>query len=225
MLSFRVVWAIVLKDLRVEWRDRETLASMCVFSILIVFLFNFAFEPGREESLRMLPGLIWIAFFFAGILGFNRSFAAERENACLEGMTLAPVDAGAIYLGKLISNLIFLAVTEAVVVFAVALWYNFSFLPALGWFTLIVFLGTLGYAALGTIFGAISANTRMREVMLPILQFPAAFPLFLGAIEATSGALRGNPPRDYSAALKLLAGASVIYIVLSFLLFEYVLEE
>jgi heme exporter protein B len=224
-MSLQAVWAIVLKDLRVEWRDRETLASMCVFSILIVFLFNFAFEPGREESLRMLPGLIWIAFFFAGVLGFNRSFAAERENACLEGMTLAPIDAGAIYLGKLISNLIFLAVTEAVVVFAVALWYNFSFLPMLGWFTLIVFLGTLGYAALGTIFAAVSANTRMREVMLPILQFPAAFPLFIGAIEATSGVLRGNPPREYAAALNLLAGASVIYVVLSFLLFEYVLEE
>jgi heme exporter protein B len=225
MLSLRIVWAIFVKDLRVEWRDRETLASMCVFSILVVFLFNFAFEPGREESLRMLPGLIWVAFFFSGTLGFNRSFAAERENACLEGMTLAPIDAGAIYLGKLLSNLFFLAITEFVVVFAVTLWYNFSFLPSLGWFTLIVFLGTLGYAALGTIFGAISANTRMREVMLPILQFPAAFPIFIGAIEATSGALRGEPPREYSAALKLLAGAGVVYVVLSFLLFEYVLEE
>jgi heme exporter protein B len=225
MHTVRIVWAVFSKDLRVEWRDRETLASMCVFSILIVFLFNFAFEPGREESLRMLPGLLWIAFFFAGILGFNRSFAAERENACLEGMTLAPVDAGAIYLGKLLSNLFFLAVTEFVVVFAVTLWYNFSFLPSLERFALIAFLGTLGYAALGTIFGAISANTRMREVMLPVLQFPAAFPLFIGAIEATSGALRGDPPGDYSGALQLLAGASVIYVVLSYLLFEYVLEE
>jgi heme exporter protein B len=225
MRSFRIIWEIFVKDLRVEWRDRETLASMCVFSILIAFLFNFAFEPGREESLRMLPGLIWIAFFFAGILGFNRSFAAERENACLEGMILAPIDAGAIYFGKLLSNLFFLAITECVVVFAVTLWYNFSFLPSLGWFTLIVFLGTLGYAALGTIFGAISANTRMREVMLPILQFPAAFPLFLAAIEATGGALRREPAAAYSAALKLLGGASVVYVVLAFLLFEYVLEE
>ena len=225
MLSFRVVWAIVLKDLRVEWRDRETLASMCVFSILIVFLFNFAFEPGREESLRMLPGLIWIAFFFAGILGFNRSFAAERENACLEGMTLAPVDGGAIYLGKLISNLIFLAVTEAVVVFAVALWYNFSFLPALGWFTLIVFLGTLGYAALGTIFGAISANTRMREVMLPVLQFPVSVPIFIGAVEATTGALRGRAASEFMAGIRLLVAFDVVFLILSYLLFEYVLEE
>lgn len=219
------MWAIFIKDLRVEWRDRETLASMCVFSILIVFLFSFAFEPGREESLRMLPGLMWIAFFFAGILGFNRSFAAERENACLEGIALAPVDAGAVYLGKLLSNLFFLVITESVVIFAVSLWYNFSFLPSLGWLTLIVSLGTLGYAALGTIFGAVSAHTRMREVMLPILQFPAAFPLFIGAIEATSGALRGNPVRDYSGALRLLAGSSIIYIVVSFLLFEYVLED
>src|SRR5256712_5427343 len=131
MRSFRVVWAIVLKDLRVEWRDRETLASMCVFSILIVFLFNFAFEPGREESLRMLPGLIWIAFFFAGILGFNRSFAAERENACLEGMTLAPIDPSLIFVGKLLANLMFLGLAQVVVVFAASLWYNFSFAPAL----------------------------------------------------------------------------------------------
>src|SRR5439155_484482 len=105
---------------------------MCVCSILIVFLFNFAFEPGREESLRMLPGVVWIVFLFAGILGFNRSFAAERENACLEGMILAPIDGGAIYFGKLLSNLVFLAITECVVVFAVTLWYNSSFLPSRG---------------------------------------------------------------------------------------------
>src|SRR6266487_6162199 len=110
MGTLNVVWAIFVKDLRVEWRSRETLAPMCVFGLLVVFLFNFAFETAREETLRLLPGLLWIAFAFSGILGFNRSFAAERENACLEGMTLAPVDGGAIYLGELISNLIFLAV-------------------------------------------------------------------------------------------------------------------
>ena len=96
MRTLRVISAIFVKDLRVEWRHRETLASMCIFGLLVVFLFNFAFEPAREESLRLLPGLLWIAFAFAGVLGFNRSFAAERENAGLEGMRLAPVDPGAI---------------------------------------------------------------------------------------------------------------------------------
>src|SRR2546426_3699412 len=99
MASLNVVWAIFVKDLRVEWRSRETLAPMCVFGLLVVFLFNFAFETAREETLRLLPGLLWIAFAFSGILGFNRSFAAERENACLEGMILAPIDPSAIFAG------------------------------------------------------------------------------------------------------------------------------
>jgi heme exporter protein B len=219
-----IAWTIFVKDLRVEWRSRETLASMCVFALLIVFLFNFAFESAREETLRLLPGLLWIAFAFAGILGFNRSFAAERENACLEGMILAPIDPSAIFLGKMFANLLFLTVTEALVVFAAALWYNFSFLPSLGRFALIVFFGTVGYVALGTIFGAIAANTRMREVMLPILQFPIAFWILILGTDATSDVLRGNTAA-FAAGAARVAGVSLVFAVVSFLLFEYVLEE
>src|SRR5256712_13807281 len=118
MGSLNVMWAIFVKDLRVEWRSRETLAPMCVFGLLVVFLFNFGFEPAREETLRLLPGLLWIAFAFTGILGFNRSFAGERENQCLEGLSLAPVDPGAIYLGKVLANVFFFIVSEAVIAFA-----------------------------------------------------------------------------------------------------------
>ncbi len=225
MHTLKVIWAIFVKDIKVEWRSREMLASMSLFGLLIVFLFNFAFEPAREESLRLLPGLLWISFAFAGILGFNRAFAGERENQCLEGLSLAPVDPGAIYLGKVLANLFFLIVAEAVVVFATSLWYNFSFLPSLRWFSFVVFLGTLGYVAVGTIFAAVAANTRMREVMLPVLQFPVAVPVFVGAIEATNGALKGDAPGDYASWVKLLVGFSVVFLVLSFLLFEYVLEE
>ena len=220
-----VVWAIFVKDLRVEWRNRETLAPMCVFGLLVVFLFNFAFETAHEETLRLLPGLLWIAFAFSGILAFNRSFAAERENASLEGLVLAPIDPSAIFLGKLLANLVFLGVTEAVVVFAAAVWYNFSFLPSLGALASILFFGTLGYAALGTIFGAVAANTRMREVMLPVLQFPVAFWVLILAVDATSDALRGAASGDIARGVFRVAGVSVIYAVVSFLLFEYVLEE
>lgn len=225
MRSLSVVWAIFVKDLRVEWRSRETLAPMCVFGLLVVFLFNFAFEAAHEETLRLLPGLLWIAFAFSGILGFNRSFASERENSCLEGMTLAPIDPGAIFVGKLLANMLFLGVTEAVIVFASAVWYNFSFLPSLRWLALILLLGTLGYAALGTIFGAVAANTRMREVMLPVLQFPVAFWVLILAEDATADALRGASSRELAGGLFRVGGVSVIYAVVSFLLFEYVLEE
>ena len=225
MQSLKIISAIFVKDLRVEWRNRETLASMCVFGILVVFLFNFAFESGREESLRLLPGLLWISFAFAGVLCFNRSFAVERENGCLEGMTVAPADPGLIYLGKMLANLLFLSIAECVIVFAAALWYNFSFLPSLRWFALITFLGTVGYVAVGTTFGAIAANTHMREVMLPVLQFPVAVPVFIAGIEASTGALKGDPPSSYAGWIKLEAGIAVIFAVLSYLLFEYVLEE
>jgi heme exporter protein B len=223
--SLKIISAIFVKDLRVEWRNRETLASMCVFGILVVFLFNFAFEPGREESLRLLPGLLWISFAFAGVLCFNRSFAVERENACLEGMTLAPVDPGLIYLGKMLANLLFLGIAECVIVFAAGLWYNFSFVPPLGWFALITLLCSEGYVAVGTTFGAIAANTHMREVMLPVLQFPVAVPVLIAGIEASTGALKGDPLSSYVGWIKLAAGFAVIFTVLSYLLFEYVVEE
>lgn len=225
MHQARVVWTVFAKDFRVEWRNRETLALMCVFGLLLVFLFNFTLDTGREESLRTLPVVLWVTFAFVGILGFNRSFAAERENSCLEGMMLAPVDPGALYLGKMLANLFFLAITEVVVVIAASLWYNFSFVPSLRWFALTTFLGTLGYVAVGTIFGAIAANTRMREVMLPVLQFPVSVPVFIGAIEATSGALKGDAVGDYASWLQLLLAFSIVFTVLAYLLFEYVLEE
>jgi heme exporter protein B len=219
------VWTIFLKDLRVEWRSREALSAMCVFGLLVVFLFNFSFNTGREESLRMLPGLLWIAFAFSGILGFNRSFAAERENGCLEALALAPIDPSAIFVGKLLANLVFLGVAEAVVVFASALWYNFSFVPALAAFAAIVLLGTLGYAALGTIFGAVAANTRMREVMLPVLQFPVAFWILVLASDASADALRGAGAAEVRGGVERVAAVSLVFTVASFLLFEYVLEE
>ena len=118
MHSLTVIWAVFAKDLRVEWRNRETVALMIVFGWLVIFLFNFTLEPAGEESLRVLPVLLWVTFAFVGILGFNRSFAAERENSGLEGMALAPADAGAIYLGKVLANLVFLGVAEVAVVFA-----------------------------------------------------------------------------------------------------------
>jgi len=225
MNNLNIIWSIVLKDLRVEWRNRETLASMCVFGLLIVFLFNFAFETAREETLRLLPAVLWVAIAFAGVLGFNRSFASERENACLEGMTLAPVDPSLIFVGKMLANLLFLVISEVVMAFAATLWFNFSFLPAIGQLLLIAFFGTLGYAALGTIFGAVAANTRMREVMLTVLQFPIAFWILMLSIDSTSSAMRGDPGGNWVGGVARVAGISMVFTVASFLLFEYVLEE
>ena len=225
MRSLSLIGTLFAKDVRIEWRQRETVASVCVFGLLVVLIFHFGFQPAGEESPRVLPGLVWIAFAFSGILSFNRSFEAERENACLEGLYLAPVDPGLIYLAKLLANLLFLGIAESVIVLATAVWYNFSFLPSFKWFVLIVFLGTFGYAAVGATFAAVSANTRMREVMLPVLQFPVVFPLFIASVEATRSALSGNISPEMMSWIKLLAGFAVIFTVLSYLLFEYVMGE
>ena len=225
MSSLKIIWKILAKDLRVEWRNRETLASMCVFGILIVFLFNFGFETAHEQTVRIVPAILWVAIAFAGVLGFNRSFASERENSCLEGMTLAPVDPSMIFLGKMLANLFFLGIAEVVMAFAAAVWFNVSFLHSFGSLVLVAFFGTLGYAALGTIFGAIAANTRMREVMLTVLQFPIAFWILMLSIDSTAAAMRGNPDGDWLGGVARVAGISVVFTVVSFLLFEYVLEE
>ncbi len=225
MNNLRVIAAIFVKDLRIEWRNRETLSAMCVFGLLVIFLFNFAFGATGEQALRLLPAVLWVAFAFAGVLGFNRSFAAERENACLEAMMLAPIDAGAIFLGKMLANLFFLAMAEVVMVFAAALWYNFSFLPSLHWFVLIAFLGSLGFVSLGTIFGAIAANTRMREVMLPILLYPISFWILMLSMDSTSNALRGGGGDSLAGGIERVAGFSLVFTIAAYLLFEYVLEE
>jgi heme exporter protein B len=225
MNSLSLIWTLFAKDIRIEWRERETVASVSVFGLLVVLIFDFGFQPAGEESLRLVPGLLWIAFAFSGILSFNRSFEAERENACLEGLYVSPADPGLIYLAKLLANMLFLGIAEVVIVLVTAVWYNFSFLPSFKWFALIVFLGTLGYAAVGATFAAVAANARMREVLLPVLQFPVVFPLFVASVEATTSALRGSYSAEMVSWIKLLAGFAVIFTVLSYLLFEYVMGE
>ncbi|MCZ6904724.1 MAG: heme exporter protein CcmB [Acidobacteria bacterium] len=217
--------AVFLKDLRLEWRSRETLVTVCLFSIVIIFIFNFGFDPTREESLRLLPGLLWVAFAFSGVWGCNRSFATEKENGCLEAIMLAPMDPGIIYLGKVLANLLFILVAEMVVLFLAVIWYNLPFKSINGWLLLVVFLGTFGYVAVGTLFAAIAVNTRMREVMLPILHFPVAVPVFIAAMESTAGALRAQPVAEYVDWIRLLFSFSIIFTTASYLLFRYVMEE
>ena len=217
--------AIFLKDLRMEWRTRENLVTICLFSIVVVFIFNFGFEPTSEETLRILPGLLWVAFAFSGIWGCNRSFASEKENGCLEALTMAPMDPGVIYLGKVLANLLFILSAEVVVLLVAVFWYNLPARSLNGWLLVVIFLGTLGYVAVGTLFAAIAVNTRMREVMLPILHFPVAVPVFIAAMESTSGALRAQPVEEYMVWIRLLFSFSIIFTAASYLLFGYVTEE
>jgi len=219
------VGAILWKDILTEYRTKDALTSMLIFGLLVILMFHFAFEPDSRETEKFGPGLLWMTFIFAGILGMNRAFATERENDSLQGLMLAPVDWSAIYLGKMLANLVFMLLAESVILFCFALFFNFSLMPRWGWMVTITVLGTLGFASVGTILAAVSMNTRMSDVMLPILLLPIALPVVIGAVESTAAILTDPPGESLTFWIKFLVVFNVIFITLPLLLFDFVLEE
>ena len=164
--------AILMKDLLIEYRTKDVLTSMLLFGLLVILMFHFAFEPDSEEIRKFGPGLLWMTFIFAGLLGMNRSFAGEKENDALEGLMLSPVNWSSIYLGKMLANLLFLLLAQAIILCLFSLLFNYDIWPRIGWMAAITFLGTLGFSSVGTLLAAVSMNTRMSEVMLPVLLVP-----------------------------------------------------
>lgn len=219
----RKVLAIVWKDVRAELRTKDILSSMLVFAGLSVLIFQFAFDLRADNVRLVLPGVLWIAVTFAGVLGLNRSFILEQDRGSLEGLFLAPVDRSAIYFGKLIGNLLFIFTVELLLLPLMTVLFNVSLLsPAL---LLVLALGTVGYAAVGTLFAALSINTRAREVMLPILLFPVMIPVFVAGVQAVGDLLDGGTLADIAKWLRLLVAYDAIFIAAAMLLFDYVVEE
>jgi heme exporter protein B len=223
IVFLRKTLAIVHKDIIAELRTKEMFSSMFVFALLVIVIFNFAFELRVANIKQVAPGVLWVAFTFAGMLGLNRSFILEKDRGCLEGLLLAPVDRSAIYFGKMLGNLIFMSVVEAIVL--PIFWILFNpplFSPTL---ILIIVLGTVGFAGVGTLFSAIAVHTRAREVMLPILLFPIVVPLMIAAVKITGGLLDGQPLSEMRNWLNLLVGFDVIFLAVSYMTFDYVVEE
>jgi len=223
MRSWCSVAAIVAKDVAAELRSKETLSSMFIFALLVVVMFNFAFELRVDNVRQIAPGVLWVAFAFAGVLGFNRSFVLERENGCIEGLMLLPVERSTIYLGKFLGNVLFMLIAEALILPIFSVLFDLSILHPLLW--LVVALGTVGLAAAGTFLAAMAVNTRAREIMLPILLFPVTVPVMIAATKATGQILDGRPVAELYAWLRLLLAFNLVFTLLAFLGFEYVLEE
>jgi len=216
--------AIVFKDIVIEMRSKESISSMLMFGILVLVIFMFAFEGSGLDKSLIGAGELWVAYSFAAILGLNRSLAMELDNDCLQGLLLAPIGRGALYLGKVASNFTFMIIAEFIVLPVFFILNNLSFDQRFLAIAGISILGTLGIAAVGTILSTISANTRMKEVMLPILQIPLTVPVVIAAAEATSQVLNKETP-EISAWLTILAGFSIVYLVISYLVFEFAVEE
>lgn len=217
--------ALLWKDLLIELKSRETIISMFLFSVIVILIFNFAFEGDVKTITKLSPGLMWTTFLFFGVLGLNRSFTLEKENNSLQGTLLAPVDRSVIYLSKFISNLIFVLIVELVSLPLFAIFLNVNLFEHFDKLWLILLLGTIAFISVGTLFSAISVNTKMREVMLPLLLFPITTPAFIASAKCTSAILRDRPIETYSNWLGILILFDVVFFVTSFLIFEFVIEE
>lgn len=216
------VWAIVRKDLAMERRSRELLSSMFVFGLIVILVFSFAFELRVENTAEVAPGVLWVASTFAAMLGLGRSFVLERDSNCLDGLLLCPVDRSVIYLGKMLGNLIFASLVEAIILPICLALFNLD----LHWLMLpVTFLGTLGFCAVGTLFSAMTVHGRAREVLLPVLLFPIAIPAIIAAVKITAGLLDGQPWANYGYWFHFLLAFDVIVLAVAYVGFGFVMEE
>lgn len=219
----KTIAAILSKDIRIEMRTKEALSAAFVFSVLVLVIFNFALDLNSAEARRLGAGFFWVAFAFAGVLSLNRSFALEKESGCMRALMLAPVDRGGIYAGKFLANVIFMMATQLLVLPLFAIFFDVAVLDRLGLLLAVFALGAIGFSSVGTVFSAVAANTRMREILLPVLLLPVSIPALIAAVEATSYALGGGENADFW--FKLLIVYDVVFVTTSFLVFEYVLED
>jgi len=224
MALARAAVTILAKELRSEFRTRELLNTTVVFVLIVVVLFSFTFDPTDAEARRFGPGLLWIAFLFAGSLMLHPSFAREQTNDTLYALRLAPVDPFAILLGKILANFVFLTVAELLLLPVFSVLYDVSLVPVLGRLLLVLALGTLGLTVTGTVFSAVAAQARMRELLLPLLLLPVLTPVLVASVEATAGLL-ADVPEWRAEWVKVLVGFDVIFLTASYFLFEFLTEE
>jgi heme exporter protein B len=216
---------IIWKDLTTEFRSKEMILSMCLFAFLVLIIFAFAFDTGFKKIDGLIPGILWVAFIFSALMGLSRSFGSERDGGTLPGLRLCPISPWGIYLAKMIGTLIFTAIMEIFALILLVVLYNLNLLPFLLPLGLIVFLGTLGFSSVGTIFSAMASTTKARDVMLSILVFPITVPLIIASVKATGTILDGNPLEAVASWLKILVAFDLVFLLLAYLTFEFIMEE
>ncbi len=222
--EWRRMWAIAWKDLTTERRSKAGINAVAFMGILVLLLFGFAIGPDTATLRSAAAGALWLAILFAGVLAFNRSYQLELDGGALESLLLYPGARWSIFAGKLIANMVFVLIVEAIVIPVALILYQVS-LPA-GWPALVAVtvLGTVGFVTLGTFYSAMSSRSRAREVLLPLLLFPMLIPVLLAAVEASTSLLAGDPMREAGAWVRLLSAFDIIFLVATTLAFEYVIE-
>jgi heme exporter protein B len=223
--AVRQALAIAAKDIRAELRSRTALLSAVVFAALVLVVFNFARDPTALAAIDLAPSVLWVTFALASMVALNRAFTIEGENGALDGLLLAPVPRGAVFIGKLLANLAFVGTVEAVTLPLFVLFFNVDLGHALPGIIGVTALATIGFVAVGTIFSAMAVRTRLAELMLPILLLPFMVPPLIGAVQVTARLLADRPLSEMMGWLRLLALYDVVFVTLCTMAFAAVVDE
>ncbi|MDW5266793.1 MULTISPECIES: heme exporter protein CcmB [Acidobacteriaceae] len=219
------VLAHLRKDLRIEWRSRDSINGMLFFALLVVVVFSLAFDPTAAVSRQISGGILWVALLFATVTALNQAWTREQNHQVLEAQRMAPAPASALFLGKAIANMLFVLVVEAVLAPVFIVFYNLHVLGNAWLLALILPLGTWALVVNGTFFAVLGLRTRNRELLLPLLLLPISLPALLGMVEATTGVLTAQlDPLEINTWITQLAGYDLIFTIVCILLFETVLN-
>jgi len=221
---FKAVYAVIRKDVALEYRTKEIMNSMFVFALLVVVVFSFIFEPGEYEQTRIAGGVYWMALIFSGLLGLGKSMQSEISGGNIEALLLSPVSRNAIFFGKVISNFIFMLVMQLIMLPLFAVLYEVN-LVSHTHMILVIAGATYGFVLLGTLFSLIAARSRAREIMLPLLLLPVLVPVILATIQITNAVLIGENPAEYMKWLRLIFVYDIIFTAVAIIVFDVVAEE
>lgn len=222
MNTIRSALTIVWKDMIAEWRTKEMFSSMFVFILLVIVIFKFSFDLRVSNATLLAPGILWAALTFAGTLQLGRSASLEVEDGHVDGLLLAPVPRSSIYLGKALGNLMFMSITELIMLPIFSALFNVNLFRPL--ILLAVFLGTVGFASVGTLLSTMAAHSRAREVMLPVLLFPIILPVVIAAVKLTAGVLDGVGWQELAVWVRFLIAFDIVFLVISLMTFRFVVE-
>jgi heme exporter protein B len=225
MSLLRAAWMLLRKDLQIELRTGEVVVTTGLFATLVTLLASISFFVDEASARLVAPGVLWVTIAFAGVLAMSRSWARERDNDAFRGLLLSPVPRAAIYLGKLLGTLVFLAIVESVVVLQVGLLFNLDLLPVLGPLCLLLGLGTLGFAAAGNLFAAMGVRTSARDLVLAVAVFPVIAPALLCGVVGTRELLTGAPMHEIWQWIKILVAFDITFLTAGVLLFEPLVSD
>lgn len=218
-------WIVARKDLTIELRTRSAFLSVVVFAVLGLAIFFFAWDPTAVAAVDLAPGVLWLTFTFAGLLGLQRSFSVEVQDRGIDALLVAPVERESIYLGKAIANVVFVSAVLAVAVPATAVFYNLPLARSAAALGGVALLAAVGLVAVGTLFSSMTVNTRLAELLLPMLSLPFFIPIVLASAQASTRLLAGRPLHEVLPWIKILIAFDIVFALACTVAFRHTLEE